>query len=139
MTLPFNSVDLDVLFMSSSLVHLALHAVADVPEDSDEHSQEAKQNHDVGMDDPAIVPVLRLQGRQICPDAGQKKSHTRQEQTGQGPQLLLHVHDHLTCLLLLYCCFQVPFSSFSCPLREVSSKVLIPLESGRRDVMSLVL
>lgn len=118
--LPFNSVDVHVLFMSSSLVHLPLHAVADVPGDADEQSQEAERNHDVGRDDLPSVPVLCLYGDQVDPGAGQHKSHARQDHTAQGPQLLLHSHDHLTHLLLLYWSFQVPFSSFSCRLMERS-------------------
>lgn len=112
MVLPCNSVDLGVLFMSSSLVHLALHAVADGPEDSDEHSQEAEHNQNVGRDDPPREPVLCLRGHQVGPDAGQCKSHTRQAHTGQGPQLLLHIHDHLTHLLLLKWSVQFPFLLF---------------------------
>lgn len=93
--LPFNSVDLDVLITSSSLVNLALHAVADSPEESDEHSQEADHDHNIGRDDPPIELMLCLHGHQVGPAAGQCKSHTGQEHTCHRPQLLLHIHDSL--------------------------------------------
>lgn len=92
--LPFDSVDLDVLFMSSSVVHLAPHAVADGPEDSYNHSKEAGHDHDVGRDEPPGVPVLCLQGHQVGPAAGEHKSHRGHDHVGHGPQLLLHVHGH---------------------------------------------
>lgn len=58
--LPFNSVHLHVPFTYSSLVHLALDAVEDVPEDSGEDNQKADHNYDVGSGDPPSVPVLCL-------------------------------------------------------------------------------
>ncbi|TNN58021.1 hypothetical protein EYF80_031769 [Liparis tanakae] len=68
--LPVNSVDLEVPFMSSSPVHLALRAVADAPEESDEHHQDAEHEREVGEDDPHSVPVLLgLLGHQVDPEA----------------------------------------------------------------------
>lgn len=113
--LPFNSVDLDVPFMFSSVVHLAPHADADGPEDSDDHSKEAGYDHDVGRDDPPRVPVLRLQGHQVCPAAGQHKTHRGHDHMGHGAQLLHHIHGHITHLLLLYLILQLLFFFFLCP------------------------
>lgn len=113
---PFYRVDMDVLLVSSSLVCLAPHAVADGPKDSDKRNHEAEHNHDVGRDHPPRVPVIFPQRHQVDPGAGQRKSHTRQDHTGHGPQLLRHIHHHLTHLLLLYLSFQLPFSLFCCPL-----------------------
>lgn len=97
--LPFNSVDLDVPFMFSSVVHLAPHADADGPEDSDDHSKEAGYDHDVGRDDPPRVPVLRLQGHQVGPAAGQHKTHRGHDHMGHGAQLLHHIHGHFHSLV----------------------------------------
>lgn len=130
--LPFNREDLVVLFASSSLVHLALHVVAHGPEDSAEHSQEAEHNQHVGRDDPPNEPVRRLHGHQVGPGADHRKSHTRQDHAGQGPQLLLHIHDRLTHL----------FSSLALlffPLMETGSFTsLVTPGSGRRYLRSLV-
>jgi len=84
--LPVNSVDPEVPFMSSSPVHLALRAVADAPEESDEHNQDAQHEREVGRDDPQSVPVLLcLLGHQVDPEVGQRKSHTGQHLADQGP------------------------------------------------------
>lgn len=132
--LPFNSVDLDVPFMSSSVVHLAPHAEADGPEDSDDHSKEAGYDHDVGRDDPPRVPVLRLQGHQVGPAAGQHKTHRGHDHMGHGAQLLRHIHGHFHSLVASLSDSPVAFFllSLSFRWREVPSQVVMTLVPGRR-------
>lgn len=74
----------------TSLVHLALHAVTEAPEDTSQDGQQAKDDHDEGWQHSMFEPAL--QGHQVGPNTYQRKSYTKQHYTCQGPQLLCHIH-----------------------------------------------
>lgn len=106
---------------SSVVVNLTLHAAADGPEDPDEHGQEPTGDYNVSWDGCPGIVVLILEGHQVGPDACQCKSHTRQDDTSQRPQLLLHIHDLWTDLLLFSCSFRALLFLLMCPLVARSS------------------
>lgn len=74
---PFNCKDLDVTVVSSSVVHLAPHGVAEAPEHPEEHGQEAEGDHDVNRDHTVIKALPVLLEHQVGSDAREHKSHRR--------------------------------------------------------------